>query len=195
MEPSDDYIRLEEPKKKESFCSIFCACKCKDNFKSIYTRRESALYPLDGLRACAMLWVFIFHLAIFWNPYFEKCMGQANPIMRFISSGDAGVDIFFTLSGFLIAYILLKECAKYDGNIDYFNFIRCRFWRIWPAMALVGLCAIPEKGWYTLLDWVFLQNTILMPIECITHFWSIAVEMQLYLLSPLLMMMFYKMDS
>ena len=97
MEPSDDYIRLEEPKKKESFCSIFCACKCKDNFKSIYTRRESALYPLDGLRACAMLWVFIFHLAIFWNPYFEKCMGQANPIMRFISSGDAGVDIFFTL--------------------------------------------------------------------------------------------------
>ena len=144
------------PKKKETFCSVFCGCKCKQNFKSIFTRRESALFPLDGLRANAMLWVFFIHYGMSWNPYLKTCFSENNPILRIIYTGDAGVDVFFTLSGFLIAYILLKECDKYDGNVDYFNFMRGRFLRIWPAMALSNLIAIGHHKWYTLLNWVFL---------------------------------------
>ena len=153
-------------KKEPSFCySFFCACKCKDNFKSIFTRRESSLHSLDGLRAFAMLWVFILHFGIFWDPYLGKCTNARNPLVKFIRSGDLGVDIFFTLSGFLIAYILLRECEKYDGKIDYYNFMRGRFWRIWPALALAGLIYIPTKGYYFLYEWVFVNNTPLVPAK------------------------------
>jgi peptidoglycan/LPS O-acetylase OafA/YrhL len=193
LNKSDILVDAEEDasfaqKKEPSFCSICCACKCKDNFRSIYTRRESALHPLDGLRAFAMLWVFILHFGIFWEPYLGKCTSARNPLVRFIRSGDLGVDIFFSLSGFLIAYILLRECDKYDGKIDWYNFMRGRFWRIWPAMALAGLPYIPSKGLYFLLEWLFINNTVLMPLEGLSHFWSIAVEMQMYVFSPMLIM-------
>ena len=135
-----------------------------------------------------MLWVFVYHFSIFWEPYLGKCTSPKNPVVKFLGTGDLGVDIFFTISGFLIAFILLKECDKYEGKIDWYNFMRGRFWRIWPAMALAGLPSIQVKGFYFLLDWVFLNNTILMPPEGFSHFWSIAVEMQMYIFSPWLMM-------
>ena len=51
-----------------------------------------------------------------------------------IANGEIGVDTFFTLSGFLIGYILFREIDKY-GAVDALNFYRSRFLRIWPAMA------------------------------------------------------------
>ena len=146
------------------------------------------MHPLDGLRAFAMIWVFLLHFAVFWEPYFGKCTSLQNPVVRFLITGDLGVDIFFTISGFLIAFILLKECDKYEGKIEWYNFMRGRFWRIWPAMALAGLPSIQVKGFHFLLEWVFLNNTVLMPPEGFSHFWSIAVEMQMYIFSPWLMM-------
>ena len=49
---------------------------------------------IDGLRALAVLAVFVFHLDHRWLP-----------------GGFLGVDIFFVISGFLITSILLKEMA------------------------------------------------------------------------------------
>merc|ERR1719329_1634395 len=79
-------------KKEPTFCSLFCACKCKDNFSSIFTRRESSLHSLDGLRAFAMLWVYILHFGIIWEPYLGKCTNARNLLVKFIRSGDLGVD-------------------------------------------------------------------------------------------------------
>ena len=54
--------------------------------------------------------------------------------MFWTHTADLGVDIFFTLSGFLISFILLKECAKYNGMIDIMLFYKSRFFRLWPAL-------------------------------------------------------------
>jgi peptidoglycan/LPS O-acetylase OafA/YrhL len=47
---------------------------------------------LDGLRAVAVSAVLLFHLGVPWMP-----------------GGYLGVSVFFTLSGFLITTILLRE--------------------------------------------------------------------------------------
>jgi peptidoglycan/LPS O-acetylase OafA/YrhL len=103
-----------EPKK--SFCKVCCSglrCSslCK-NIKSVFQRKPSNLEALDGLRAMAVMWVIIIHNATlpFMNTFFSICVWPAAPIASaFTKNGDMGVDIFFVLSGFLIAYILLKE--------------------------------------------------------------------------------------
>ena len=52
------------------------------------------------------------------------------------NKGDFGVDLFFVLSGFLIAYILLKECEKYGPVLDKWNFYRGRILRLYPALII-----------------------------------------------------------
>src|SRR3954453_21354049 len=55
---------------------------------------------LEGLRAVAVLGVVVYHLRSSWLP-----------------GGFAGVDVFFTLSGFLITRLLLAE-VKASGRVD-----------------------------------------------------------------------------
>lgn len=48
--------------------------------------------------------------------------------------GSLAVDMFFVLSGFLIAFILLKEYKKNGGKIDVWLFYTGRFLRLWPSI-------------------------------------------------------------
>lgn len=113
--------------------------------------------PLDGLRACAILWVYIIHVYDFsTNPTVTTCWAKKEiesdgswTTLRYIMTramfaGDLGVDIFFVLSGFLISFILLKEFKKYGGRIDVLSFYRGRFLRLVPVM-------IP----WAILNWIY----------------------------------------
>ena len=91
--------------------------------------------PLDGLRAVAILWVILFHSAGHMPSDYLNCVKKYfNYGVRPIGNGDLGVDIFFTISGFLIGYIMLKDLESCNGELDIFDFYRNRFFRIWPAM-------------------------------------------------------------
>jgi peptidoglycan/LPS O-acetylase OafA/YrhL len=59
------------------------------------------------------------------------------------ANGAMGVDVFFVLSGFLIGYILLKECEAHDGDVDGWGFMRNRFIRLWPAMFVMQFMSWP----------------------------------------------------
>ena len=104
--------------------------------------------------------------------------------------GQAGVDMFFLISGFLITGILLRT----RGSPGYFGtFYARRAWRILPlAIALVLIYGMfrPETrpyGWHCLLFCANLPSTTLLPCGYIAAFWTLSVEEQFYLLMPALL--------
>ena len=64
---------------------------------------EEKLLGLDHLRALAIVAVFFFHYKFFGHPAWQPAI---------TSFGWTGVDLFFVLSGFLIAGQLFNAVAK-----------------------------------------------------------------------------------
>ncbi|ULQ52409.1 acyltransferase family protein [Flavihumibacter fluvii] len=146
---------------------------------------------LNALRAIAVLMVIFQH----WLPLRHK--------YRHFDFGATGVDIFFTISGFLITTILLRDIGKYNkhelsfGQVIGHFFIR-RLLRIIPAYGLALLLTFLFKGWLQPFDagaWPYLLTftfNIYMTWQpywpgTIPHFWSLAVEEQYYLFWPFLL--------
>src|ERR1700756_5300583 len=84
---------------------------------------------LDGLRAIAVLGVFLYHA----RPH-----ADGNP---YLPGGFLGVDLFFVLSGFLITSLLLVEWDA-GNRIDLRRFWLRRAKRLLPAMVVVVLSAL-----------------------------------------------------
>jgi peptidoglycan/LPS O-acetylase OafA/YrhL len=138
---------------------------------------------LDGLRAVSILLVLYGHaVGTAGFPVTKRSFGLA----------EAGVRIFFIISGFLITLLLLKELDS-TGRISLKGFYRRRILRIFPAfyaywtvilvLVLAGSLAIPPR------DFVYAATyTINYVIERpwhLGHLWSLAVEEQFYALWPL----------
>jgi peptidoglycan/LPS O-acetylase OafA/YrhL len=79
---------------------------------------------INGLRAIAIISVIIYHLEVSYN----------NSII--LPKGFLGVDIFFVISGYLIAQLIYKE-IKLSKKFNYIEFIKNRAKRILPAFILV----------------------------------------------------------
>ena len=98
------------------------------NIESVFPKY---IKGFDGLRAISIFFVVFSHLTpgdIFINsPYLEKNYK--------LFSGETGVMIFFTISGFLITSLLLKEKIAFGKiNLKFF-FIR-RFLRLLPPLLI-----------------------------------------------------------
>jgi peptidoglycan/LPS O-acetylase OafA/YrhL len=140
---------------------------------------------LDLVRAVAIGWVMLYHASI---------MGLiAAPDRWFMSFGWMGVDLFFVLSGYLIAGQLLRPLAR-GQRPDYRKFFSRRLLRTLPAytvlLAIYFLApAIRERAAIQPL-WQFLSFTenLLVDVGRGTAFsqvWSLCVEEQFYLLFPI----------
>lgn len=160
-------------------------------FKALNERRRRRRYMpgLDGLRAVAVLAVIFYHLGIPW-----------------VSGGLLGVSAFFVLSGYLITDLLISEWER-SQTINLKNFWLRRAKRLLPGMiSTVVLLLIwtslfrPQllgtlKGdafaalFYVSNWWyIFHQLSYFQSYEnpsLLTHFWSLAVEEQFYLIWPL----------
>jgi len=149
---------------------------------------------LDGIRGIAIIVVLIHNAAFILKPSHAMLPKVASIIT---TTWWTGVQLFFVLSGFLISGILLDAL----GSRRYFrNFYVRRTLRIFPlyyaflvvVFVVGGLAgdavwratAETNQIWY----WTYLSNWT-SPfghgIPGLSHFWSLAVEEQFYLIWPL----------
>jgi len=138
---------------------------------------------LDTLRTLAILLVFLFHYRIFAHPKWIDAAG---------SFGWTGVDLFFVLSGYLIAGQLFRQ-VKSSGSVSLGNFYVKRIFRILPAyltVVAIYFCVPPFREREALAPlWKYLTFTQNFGLDLRTngtfsHAWSLCIEEQFYLLLP-----------
>lgn len=155
---------------------------------------------LDSLRFFAFVVVFVSHTYFFLFDYTKSSSSFIQIYgSKIFGHGEAGVHIFFTLSGFLIMLLALKEFQK-TGGFSIGGFFKRRILRIWPLYFLVlslGFLVshIPNssQGCFDRF-WYFLGNTCIAHAQIgntanattIVPLWSISVEEQFYVVFPVL---------
>jgi peptidoglycan/LPS O-acetylase OafA/YrhL len=139
---------------------------------------------LDGLRALAVMLVFLFHTS-------------------HVRGGWVGVDVFFVLSGYLITSILLTEHDR-TGAISLRRFYIRRACRLLPAVIVIICVAVALAVYFqnkmhdTVIDAVaalcyiidyryalMLPDAVSVHATALLHLWSLSVEEQFYFLWPL----------
>jgi peptidoglycan/LPS O-acetylase OafA/YrhL len=146
---------------------------------------------LDGLRALAVVGVFLYHARIDWLP-----------------GGFLGVDLFFVLSGYLITSLLLVEWEA-RNRIDLFRFWMRRARRLLPALVVVVLASLILASIFARQDLAHTRSDVASSLlyymnwhliaahhsyfnlmgnpSLLGHVWSLAVEEQFYIVWPLIL--------
>ena len=160
------------------------------NSKSAEGTRHIA--SIDGLRAIAVTAVVLYHLGISWIP-----------------GGFLGVDLFFVISGYVITRLILDSINQ-SSALDLRAFYAARIRRIYPGLIFMVVCTIIFIGvWapeaikrflsdlpYALtgtINWLLVARnqdyfeTIGRP-PLLQHTWSLAVELQFYLIWPIILL-------
>ncbi len=144
------------------------------------------LKGLNGLRAIAALAVVLSHTS---GGIGTTDLRDVLPV----GLATYSVTIFFTLSGFLITYLLFKEKEKQEISIR--NFYVRRILRIWPlyftylAIALVVIsfqdrAKLPGSTAYYVF---FIANILTVTynhLPHLSHYWTLGVEEQFYVFWP-----------
>lgn len=153
---------------------------------------------LDGLRALAVATVITYHA----------------DIKHFLPGGFLGVDVFFTISGFLITSLLIRELET-SGTINFLNFYVRRAKRLLPALlGVLFVCTLYTIGFAK--DAITALQSDLLPAllyysnfwqlmdaqpyfehfgrpHALQHLWSLAIEEQFYILWPPCLLILFRL--
>ncbi|MBX7170572.1 MAG: acyltransferase [Pyrinomonadaceae bacterium] len=154
------------------------------------------LSGLNGIRAIAALAVVISHttqsLSEFnLNPFIFGTNQDGFP--KGLDLAGFGVSMFFSLSGFLITYLLLLEKESQEINVK--NFYIRRILRIHPLyFSYLAICLAIifffnlQFSAISLVYYVFFAANISfiigIPLPLLAHYWSLGVEEQFYIFYP-----------
>jgi peptidoglycan/LPS O-acetylase OafA/YrhL len=157
---------------------------------------QRRLIGLDGIRGLAALFVVLHHCRLSAFPGFPRDTGPG--WASWLLYGHFAVVVFIVLSGFSLAVAPARR--NWDlGGLG--RFAHRRLWRIlppyWPALAMslaIAWTLVPQPGEgpptaKSVLFYGLLVQDVFGSPSPNGAFWSIAIEAQLYLVFPLLLMM------
>ncbi|XP_065347195.1 nose resistant to fluoxetine protein 6-like [Cloeon dipterum] len=180
--------------------------------RQLLNTKTGSLGCINGLKVLSMLWVVLGHkyqsMALFGNanplqviPYLRQTM------FTIISNAYLSVDSFFFIGGFLLARSFFAAARR--QSFDVLKFYLYRYLRLTVPLAVMVafyLTVLNHLGngpyWYTLMgqrmistcqqNWwqvlAYVNNYIGIDKQCVEQSWYTSVDMQLALLSPLLLL-------
>ncbi|XP_055912803.1 nose resistant to fluoxetine protein 6-like [Eupeodes corollae] len=189
---------------------------------SINTKRSrSSIDCLNGLRVISTLWIVMHHSYdnILGAPvinYSDLSAWFYSWEFMPIINASMTVDTFFFMGGLLVAWIGFKELDKTNGKINVFMNIVHRYIRLTPILAAGLILAYCINGiiytgpfkdifmaknncngrnWWPIL--LYIQNYYtgmdgFSFDDCYAEAWYLAIDFQLYALSPLILIPMWK---
>ncbi|MDP2293084.1 MAG: acyltransferase [Actinomycetota bacterium] len=149
---------------------------------------------LDGMRGVCIVAVVVYHAC------------AVSGLSGWMRGGFIGVSVFFTLSGFLITSLLLREQSA-TGGVSLRSFWSRRIRRLWPATFAVVLAVVLLSAWgplsarsadtiattWSVTNWHVIRGGEAQLLQTIVGplgpTWSLAVEEQFYIVLALLFVM------
>ncbi len=166
-------------------------------FEALRGAARGHMPALDGWRGLAVLVVVLHNSSFLWK---HQHTVPDMLVSTLFATGWAGVTLFFVLSGFLITGILLDT----RSSPRYFrDFYLRRTFRIFPLYYVTLLIAfvvvaplLGSAAWVASVHrnqawfWSYIPNWLPSGrgIVGLSHFWSLGVEEQFYLVWPLLLL-------
>ena len=152
---------------------------------------------LDGVRACAATYVMLHHIYLGLFPGFPENPGPFG--LGWLMYGQLSVVVFIVVSGFSLGLAPAHRGNRLKGGAS--GFFQRRAWRILPPywVALLFSLAVDhfllveapghEVNVRSLVVHGLLMHDIIKSNSPNSAFWSIAVEAQIYLFFPLMLML------
>ncbi|XP_051863889.1 nose resistant to fluoxetine protein 6-like isoform X1 [Drosophila albomicans] len=168
------------------------------------------------MRCMSLIWVIFGHqylisLATPKTNYVSLNSWFRTFFANFILHGFFSVDTFFFLSGLLLVMIALRSLEKTKGKMNIPMMYLHRYLRLTPVLGVAipmymkllplmsdgpvtdrisfGDFEVCKRTWY--LSLLYVQNYATGDM-CLDHTWYLAVDMQLYILSPIFLIALYK---
>jgi len=170
------------------------------------TRDGRWIPEIDGLRFIAIFSVVLFHL----GGELAHRSGRLIPVearydrlFRVIGNGDRGVLLFFVISGMILAMPFARHHLMQAKKVSLRKYYMRRVTRLEPPymLSMVLFTAMlliyghgrldPGYAGHALTSFFYLHNVVygsMSPVNPVT--WSLEVEIQFYLLAPLVMQIF-----
>lgn len=162
---------------------------------------------LDGIRGLAIILVLVWHyLQGMIVPQSGQTLGVLKQVLGFTWSG---VDLFFVLSGFLIAGILIDNRDKKNYFSTFYIRRVCRIFPLYylnlvlftmlgalalyqspPLSGLLQVTAVPDWSYWAFVQNIYMGTYTTFGPEWLAVTWSLAVEEQFYLALPLIIRFF-----
>ncbi|HEX2893562.1 MAG TPA: acyltransferase [Marmoricola sp.] len=175
--------------------------------------KSAVITPLTGVRLVAAVWVVFFHIYLYNGHDLAAAHPAVDAVVGpIVSQGDLGVDLFFLLSGFVLAHNYLERlgpAASLNGTV---SFLWLRLAGVWPLyiLATVGgglLLFLRFQVWGThpsvpLSVWKFVTQVVMVQSwltgQATTSSWTgpawtISAEWLAYLCFPALALVVWRL--
>ncbi|XP_060663280.1 nose resistant to fluoxetine protein 6-like [Drosophila nasuta] len=211
-----DYFFCEDPSQLPQLIKAFSArVNSGALFRISNNSNPNMINCLHGLRCMSLIWVIFGHdyIIALKSPNINRMdmfTWGATPFRMFIQQCINAVDTFFFLSGMLVVSSQFRAMERGNGKLNIPKLYLNRYLRLTPVLGFAMLLyvkllpyfgdgpiwgttmfddySICNKNWYLTL--LYVQNFFWD--KCISHSWYLAVDMQLYLLSPIFLIALYR---
>ncbi|EDV46714.1 nose resistant to fluoxetine protein 6 [Drosophila erecta] len=216
-----DYLICQDEQPLNKWVKAFSArANSRVLFRLVAPRSNpNVIECLHGIRVLSFIWVVYGHvyLVAIFAPnmnYVKLDTWRRSPYSMLLQHATYSVDTFFFLSGLLMVVIALRAMERTKGKLNVSLMILHRYLRLTPVLAMaiiVYMTILPRMGdgplfgkvnfddfskckdtWYWTL--LYVQNYATKQI-CLGHSWYLAVDMQLYIIAPILLIALYRWKS